>query len=120
MPMKYSRKHYGSHSMISPTGESWMSPLNKIIWMKAFKTRQTHVTIRDGRKFVIDYDRPKLKARNWCFVNPDPEYTGEFVPCGEFDLDKVTDPLWVSEDGKMVKDVFTPTQTIGTKNHEQG
>ena len=70
--------------------EDWMSPLNKIIWLKAFRAKQTEVTIRDGRRFRLDYDR--IPGKVWVSFDG-----AAFHPCGWFDLKKVTNQLWLQD-----------------------
>ena len=69
----------------------WMSPINKLIWMKAFIGKQPEVTLNDGRKFIVDYDR--IPGKVW--VTPKKKH--DFVPCGWFDYKKVTDKGWLDE-----------------------
>jgi hypothetical protein len=73
-----------------PEKEDWLSPLNRIIWLRAFRARQTLVTLRDGRKFTVDYDRIPGKA--WVDIA-----SSEVNPCGWFDMERVTDDLFLSE-----------------------
>ena len=99
--------------MSQPKQENWMSPLNKIIWYRAFKKRQRYVTIRDGRKFIVEYDNvppfvvktlgqnikvihvrmaPMSEQPSWVETN--------FVPYGFFDLKEVTNIHWISQGRK--------------------
>ena len=71
-------------------GEDWMSPLNKIIWHRAFKARKTQVRLRDGRRFSIDYDQIPGKA--WVTIVGGPTH-----PCGWFDLARVTHDQFLYE-----------------------
>ena len=72
--------------------EDWMSPLNKIIWLNAFRTKKTSVMLRDGRRFTINYDQIPGKA--WVDGQP---HSGEVCPCGWFDLKRVTDDQFLTE-----------------------
>ena len=72
--------------------EDWLSPLNRIIWMAAFRKKEQTVTLRDGRKFVIDYDRRPGEV----FVKP-AKGSGDLVPRGFFNLKKVTENVWLAE-----------------------
>jgi hypothetical protein len=78
-----------------PNVESWLSPTNKAIWMKAFKNREKEVTIRDGRVFFISYEtrsifgEDKEVAKVWPKVG--------FAPIGFFRLEKAIDKLWLTE-----------------------
>ena len=99
-----------------PKHEDWMSPLNKVIWMRAFRKKQTEVTLRDGRKFEINYNvRPLVFAstgEKFDLVHVQPA-DGTFAPCGYFRLKEVTDPRWVSRDDKEL------TVKEGDKKDEQ-
>lgn len=84
--------------------EDWMSPLNKVIWMNAFRSKKKQVTIRDGRKFDITYDVRPLYYKTTGETRPLARVTctnGESAPMGFFDLTVVTDPQWVTEDDKV-------------------
>ena len=77
--------------------ENWLSPPNRIIWLKAFKAKAKEVEIRDGRKFSIKYFENstifgKEKAD---YVKVTPK-TG-FAPMAYFNMSKVTDTLWLTE-----------------------
>lgn len=89
----------------TPEHEDWMSPLNKVIWMKAFRKREKEVTLRDGRRFEINYDvRPLVfptTGETFPLVHVQPS-DGKFAPCGYLRLDEVTDPSWVSKDDKAL------------------
>lgn len=76
---------------LKPTTEDWLSPMNKLIWIKAFKAKQTQVTVRDGRKFTIQYK--KRNNVDIVFIRP---VVGS-VPMGFFELRKVTEPSWLEE-----------------------
>lgn len=67
--------------------ESWLSPTNKILWMQAFKTRATKVTLKDGRVFIVEY------RQDTAFVKPQ----SGFVPRGEFPLSRVTHESWLTQ-----------------------
>lgn len=96
----------------TPKHEDWMSPLNKVIWMRAFRKKETEVTLRDGRKFEINYDvRPLVyptTGETFELVHVQPS-DGKFAPSGYFRLKVVTDPDWVKEDNKVVKSKVPPT-----------
>jgi hypothetical protein len=70
-----------------------MSPLNKILWYKAFRAKKTSIKLRDGRVFTIDYKQIPGKA----WVNGT---NGEVAPCGWFDLARVTDEQFLYESVK--------------------
>jgi hypothetical protein len=74
-----------------PTTEDWLSPMNKLIWIKAFKAKATTVTLRDGRKFRAWY----TQRDNVPIVEVHP-MEGR-VPMGYFELKKVTDHSWLSD-----------------------
>lgn len=71
--------------------ESWMSPLNRIRWIRAFRERKRSCQIRDGRKFTIRYI--KWRKRDYALVQP----VRGYVPMGIYDLERVTDKIWVTE-----------------------
>lgn len=79
---------------MTDTVENWMSPLNKLIWIKAFRKKQTSVTLRDGRRFELDFERTPGKV----LIYPAVTATGHdtIVPRGWFDLDRVTDDQWLT------------------------
>jgi hypothetical protein len=72
--------------------ENWMSPLNRIIWLNSFRKRMTRVVLRDGRRFSVDYDQIPGKA----YVNIMPNQ-GETIPCGWFELSRVTSDQFLYE-----------------------
>lgn len=86
--------------------EDWMSPLNRIIWLNAFRRRATEVTLRDGRKFSVDYTQKPGKA--WVDI-----IGGSTHPCGWFDLERVTNELFLSEQERKDK-AASMSKTFGT------
>ena len=68
----------------------WMDPLNKLIWRKAIKDRETRVKIRDGHEFVLFYEKHldkiegKLVEKVWI----SPADANQFAPCGWFSVQK--------------------------------
>jgi len=76
--------------------ETWLSPPNRIIWIKAFRERAEIVTIRDGRKFKLRYSTETIFGENKEMVYVSP-LRDEFCPAGWFRLEKVTDNLWLTE-----------------------
>jgi hypothetical protein len=70
--------------------ENWMSPLNRIIWLNAFKARQTNVIVRDGRRFTLDYTQ--RSGHVWVSIEPPDHH-----PCGWFDLENMVDELFLTE-----------------------
>lgn len=105
------------------TRENWMSPLNKIIWLRAFKKRQEFVTIRDGRKFICDYDVPpfviKTLGENINVVHvrmapmdQQPVWVETvFAPYGFFDLKEVTNIHWITQTTRE-KSAVEVTETV--------
>ena len=92
-----------------------MSPLNRIIWMRASKARKTEVTIRDGRRFLINYDvRPihfpaSNVVRKLVHIKP---ADGKFAPSGYFNLDHVQTVDWVKEaKGEMTQDTVADVKS---------
>lgn len=78
---------------MTETGEDWLNPMNKLIWIKAFRAKQTTVAIRDGRKFTVRYfDRKGVPTIH---VKP----VDGFVPMGYFEYKKVTHNSWLSDNG---------------------
>lgn len=78
--------------------KNWISPTNKIVWIKAFRRKATKVTLPkpDGRTFICQYDlRPGE-------VLVTPANGRSFVPRGWFNLDKVTNEEWLDDDIKKV------------------
>jgi hypothetical protein len=68
-----------------------MGPLNKIVWIKAFRRKQTLVTLPGNMTFNCDYEeRP-----GFVWVSP---ASNELTPCGWFDLDIVTKQSWIESD----------------------
>jgi hypothetical protein len=74
----------------SDSKDSWMSPLNKLIFFKAFRAKHTEVQISGGRQFKIDYD----KRPGFAWISP---IGKEIVPAGWFDLNVVTRKEWLSK-----------------------
>jgi hypothetical protein len=85
-----------------------MSPLNKIIWINAFRKKATEVMLRDGRRFTIDYSQTPGKA----WVNGT---NGESAPCGWFDLARVTDDMFLQESdyGRTPVTISSVAATLG-------
>lgn len=107
--MEGSLKVVSDRTRLTSVEESWMSPMNRIRWYRAFKARATSVTIRDGRRFNIYYIEQNVglekTAVKLAVVKPVP---GEgFVPCGKFRLEKVTDRAWVT-----ASDIAEPTPSL--------
>lgn len=72
--------------------ESWLSPLNKIIIHNACKKKEKQATLRNGTRFLLDYNR----RSGFVHISPAPP-SKELVPRGWLKLDKVTDPGWLAE-----------------------
>jgi hypothetical protein len=67
---------------------NWMSPLNKVIFYRAFREKRAEVQINDGRTFSINYEQRPGYA--WV------EHIGkEKIPCGWYDLKVVTNKSWI-------------------------
>jgi hypothetical protein len=83
--------------------ENWLSPLNKMIWVKAFQNRATEMTIRDGRKFTIKYSTQRLygEPADMAWVRSE-QFDG---PCGWFPVKKVLDPIWLTVEEKEVREI---------------
>lgn len=75
--------------------ESWLSPMNKAIWIKAFRNKEKSATIRDGRKFTIRYSTKTHfgQKKEMALVTP----TSGFAPSGWFELARVVDQLWMTQ-----------------------
>jgi hypothetical protein len=74
-----------------PIVEDWLNPMNKLIWIKAFKAKSPTVTLRDGRKFTIKYKQ--RKGVDIVEVRP----VEGMVPLGFFELKQVTDNSWLDD-----------------------
>jgi len=78
--------------------ENWLTPTNKVLWMKAFRSRAEHVELRDGRRFQIKYKTatffPSDGPKEYAWVEPS---LGTFAPSGYFSIERVTDQLWLTE-----------------------
>jgi hypothetical protein len=83
------------------SNSNWMNPLNKLIWIKAFKDKQELVKLPGGMQFKCDY---RLKP-GLVWVKPSDGRT--LVPCGWFDLNIVTKESWIESD-KFVKRTGVP------------
>jgi len=81
---------------VASRGE-WLNPLNRMVWQKAFKSKQTKMTLRNGQKFSIEYDCNGREGKVWVQIVKGYEKSGfdPFTPCGWFDYEEVTDPQWV-------------------------
>jgi hypothetical protein len=80
---------------------NWLSPMNRIVLVRAFKAKTGKVTLVDGRVFRIKYSTTRSKALNEeyevAYIEP---IDGSFVPCGYFNLDKVMEDEWIFESDK--------------------
>jgi hypothetical protein len=78
--------------------ENWLSPMNRIRWIRAFRTRAMRVTLRDGRRFSIRYTSQNIgvsgESVKVAVVSP---ADGSFFPSGNFRLSKVVNRDWVTE-----------------------
>lgn len=78
--------------------EDWLSPMNKLIWIRAFKNKEREVTLRDGRQFKISYSMESFfsaePAQEYAWV----ECKKEGAPRGWFRMSKVTSSEWVNEE----------------------
>jgi hypothetical protein len=80
--------------------ESWMSPLNKIIWHNAVRQRKAEVTLPDGRKFKLTYDCKYCKPhgdwapKGYVMVKP----IEGLVPMGYLNIETVQNKAkWLGE-----------------------
>ena len=80
--------------------EYWLSPMNRVIWVKAFRARANSATLRDGRTFDIRYVTRKFMGENRDMALVAPTPGRGFAPMGYFDLKRVTDKLWIEESDK--------------------
>jgi hypothetical protein len=82
--------------MTENTKFNWTDPLNRLIWQQAFKTRAKSMTLRDGKKYTIEYesginlDGEKV-TKAWVQIDG---WVGN-GPCGWFTVEKVLSPEWV-------------------------
>ena len=77
--------------------ENWLSPPNRIIWLKAFKAKAKEVEIRDGRKFEVKYfeNSTIFGKEKVDYVKVSPQKG--FAPMAYFNLKRVTDTMWLTE-----------------------
>jgi hypothetical protein len=81
--------------------ESWLSPMNRAIWVKAFRNRDKKVKLRNGREFEIRYGiQHRFKASEEVEENAFVKPVKGFAPCGYFRMSKVTDEQWITEQDK--------------------
>jgi hypothetical protein len=105
--------------------ESAFTPLNKVLWMKAFRHRAKRVELRDGREFKLRYGNRRFgnrsEATDYVWFEPASE---EFAPCGYLRMEIVTAKSWLTEsdrpdmpDGKYVLmlDKFIDSDIQGTE-----
>lgn len=76
--------------------ENWLSPMNRVILLKAFRKRNTSVILRDGRRFTMEYSTKSSFDDEFVDVVWVAPEIG-FAPCGWFRMDRVTDRLWITE-----------------------
>jgi hypothetical protein len=98
--------------------DNWMNPLNRLIWIKAFRQRKTRVTIRDGRKFKLDYDVPPFVIKTlgeevevvhvyMAPMDEQPSWVETcFAPYGFFDLKEVTNFHWIAAGNKKPRNTI--------------
>lgn len=78
--------------MTTPNNEIHFDPMNRIIWQRAIRAKQTTLVTRQGKRFDLDYD--KIPDKVWFRVTP----TGKaspLAPCGWLTIDKVLDSAWL-------------------------
>lgn len=75
--------------------EDWLSPMNRLVWMKAFRAKSNTVTIRDGREFKLRYSTQTIFGEDMDMVWVEPKKG--FAPAGWFRMKHVTDELWLTE-----------------------
>jgi hypothetical protein len=68
----------------------WLNPLNRMIWQRTIKARKTEMTLRNGKKFKLDYKTGAKRGEVW--VSPEKG----FAPAGWFVIDKVLANDWVT------------------------
>lgn len=80
----------------TPRGE-WLNPLNRMIWQRAFRAKETSMTLRNGQKFNIKYDYKGRTGKVWVQIDraSAPQGFDSFTPCGWFDYNEVVDPNWI-------------------------
>lgn len=84
----------------------WLDPLNKLIWQKAFRERATTMTLRNGKKYKIRYEKRNVRSLDdrlngiteMAWVQLD-GWVGN-GPCGWFRVNEVLNPYWISEGSK--------------------
>lgn len=102
--------------------ENWLSPLNKIIWMQAFRKRTERVTLRDGREFIVTYGNESFfqnEVTEYAFVVP----VKGLVPRGYFRMNKVTDESWLMElsrEGQPRENIYANILDLFIKSDYQG
>ena len=91
--------------MALATRGEWLNPLNRLIWQKTFKAKQTSMTLRNGQKFNISYDHNGRTGKVWVQIAKGHAKPGfdNFTPCGWFDYDEVCDSTWITKDGSEVE-----------------
>jgi hypothetical protein len=79
--------------------ESWMSPMNRARFARAFKSKSRKIKIRDGRTFNLIYRKQKLYDEDTDVVLVRP--TEGYAPMGYFRMERVLDPDWITESDRQ-------------------
>lgn len=73
--------------------------MNRMIWIRAFRTKADKVELLDGRKFTIKYIKNPFYSNSEkgdklvALVRP----VRGYIPMGYFRMSRVTDKLWITE-----------------------
>lgn len=89
---------------MSPAADrgSWMDPLNRLLWKKAFLDRATSITLRKGDSYSIEYSTwaPMLgedPAKRVEVAWVQPTNSEHLTPCGWIRIEEFTKPLTEEE-----------------------
>lgn len=69
---------------------NWQDPLNQILFKNAFKAQATEVTLRDGRKFSIEYETRKGELMAYVKIIKQQYADSSVAPAGWFNVKNYT------------------------------
>lgn len=69
----------------------WLSPLNRIRFQRAFKSKAPQVELDNGMNMKIIYLGNKVRVK----PIPNDQWPSSFVPCGTWPLKTVTHVAWI-------------------------
>lgn len=74
--------------------ENWLNPLNKLLFVKAFKNKANTCIIRDGRTFKLSYEQKTMYGELKDVVH----ITSISGPSALFLMERVLDETWLGQE----------------------